>query len=111
MKKLLLASLCFLLLCVSQVYAQNKTVTGTVTSKDDGTPLPGVTVQVSGTKIGTQTNANGKFILNVPVSAQSVQFSFIGYVTTTLTIPSNNVVNVSLGSTATALTEVVITNA
>jgi hypothetical protein len=61
MKKLLLVSLCFLMLGITQVYAQNRTITGTVTSKDDGLPLPGVSVTVTGTTIGTQTNASGKY--------------------------------------------------
>ena len=61
MKKLLLASLCFLMLCVTQVFAQNRTVTGTVTAKEDGLPIPGATVKVKGTNIGTQTNTAGKF--------------------------------------------------
>ena len=71
MKKLLLVSLCFLMLSITQVFAQNRTVTGTVTAKDDGLPIPGVTVKVKGTSNGTQTNSAGKYTLsNVPGGAR-----------------------------------------
>jgi TonB-linked SusC/RagA family outer membrane protein len=98
------------MLCVTQVYAQNRTITGTVTSKDDGLPLPGVSVTVAGTTIGTQTNASGKFSLSVPASASSLTFSFVGFQKQTLTIGSD-VVNASLGSSASQLSEVVVTSA
>ncbi|MDB5287995.1 MAG: hypothetical protein JWR05_2944 [Mucilaginibacter sp.] len=111
MKKLLLVSLCFLVLCVTQVYAQNRTVTGTVTSKDDGLPLPGVSVTVKGTKFGTQTNASGKFTLNAPATAQALSFSFIGFIKLDAPLGSGSVVNVSLASTSNQLGEVVVTGA
>lgn len=97
------------MLCVTQVYAQNRTITGTVTSKDDGLPLPGVSVTVSGTTVGTQTNASGKFSLNVPASAKSLRFSFIGFSTVEQPIGTGDVVSVSLGTNANQLTEVVVT--
>ncbi|HEY2583112.1 MAG TPA: carboxypeptidase-like regulatory domain-containing protein, partial [Mucilaginibacter sp.] len=80
MKKLLLVSLCFLMLCITQVFAQNRTVTGTVTAKDDGLPIPGVSVKIKGTTTGVQTGTNGKFTINAPANATLV-FSFIGYTT------------------------------
>ncbi|OOQ60521.1 hypothetical protein BC343_24835 [Mucilaginibacter pedocola] len=96
------------MLCVTQVYAQNRTITGTVTSKDDGLPLPGVSVTVTGTTIGVQTNVSGKFTLSVPATAKSLTFSFIGYSKSTANI-TGDVVNVSLASSAAQLTEVVVT--
>jgi hypothetical protein len=75
MKKLLLVSLCFLMLCVTQVFAQNRTVSGTVVAKDDGLPVPGATVKVKGTTIGTQTTTTGKFTLSVPAGATLVFLS------------------------------------
>ena len=63
------------MLSITQVFAQNRTVTGTVTAKDDGLPIPGVTVRVKGTPNGTQTNSAGKYSLNVPKGA-SLTFSF-----------------------------------
>src|SRR5450755_3160813 len=80
MKKLLLVSLCFLMLCFTQVFAQNRTVTGTVTAKDDGLPIPGVTVKIKGTSVGAPTDVNGKFSISAPANSVLV-FSFIGYTT------------------------------
>ncbi|MES2064651.1 MAG: SusC/RagA family TonB-linked outer membrane protein [Bacteroidota bacterium] len=108
MKKLLLVSLCFLMLCITQVYAQNRTITGTVTSKDDGLPLPGVSVTVSGTTNGTQTNASGKYSLSVPASAKSLTFSFIGFQAHTSSIGSSGSVNVALIAGTNELNEVVV---
>ncbi|MBL4674946.1 MAG: SusC/RagA family TonB-linked outer membrane protein [Mucilaginibacter sp.] len=110
MKKLLLVSLCFLSLFVTQVYAQNRTITGTVTSKDDGLPLPGVSVTVSGTTNGTQTNASGKYTISVPASAKSLTFSFIGFQAHTAAIGSSSSVNVALVSGTNELNEVVVTS-
>jgi TonB-linked SusC/RagA family outer membrane protein len=106
MKKLLLVSLCFLMLSITQVFAQNRTVTGTVTAKDDGLPIPGVTVKVKGTQIGTQTTSNGKFSLSVPAGA-ILQFSFIGYAA--IERPASGSLNVVLESSARGLNEVVVT--
>lgn len=109
MKKLLLASLCFLMLCASQVFAQSRTVTGTVTAKDDGLPLPGVTVKVAGTTTGTQTSPSGKFTLSVPASAKSLTFSFVGFGNEIVAIPASGVVNAVLSSDTRNLSEVVVT--
>src|SRR5580693_5534587 len=99
MKKLLLVSLCFLMLCVTQVFAQNRTITGTVTAKDDGLPIPGATVKVKGTSIGTQTNTAGKFTLSVP-SGSSIVVSFVGYATQTIVAGTQTTINVALISSA-----------
>jgi len=63
MKKLLLKSMMVLMFMVSQAYAQSRTVTGTITGKDDGLPIPGASVVIKGTKIGTQTGSDGKFTI------------------------------------------------
>jgi len=97
------------MLSITQVFAQNRTVTGTVTAKDDGLPIPGVTVKVKGSSNGTQTNTAGKFTLSVPAGA-TLQFSAIGYNVQSLT-PKGEVVNVALQSASTALGEVVVTGA
>ncbi|WP_295770798.1 SusC/RagA family TonB-linked outer membrane protein [uncultured Mucilaginibacter sp.] len=110
MKRLLLVSLCMLCLCVTQLYAQSKTVTGTVTAKDDGLPLPGVSVSVKGTTTGTQANGDGKFTITAPNGATLV-FSFIGYKTQEVAVGSGSTVNVSLETASTQLGEVVITGA
>ncbi|HMI02521.1 MAG TPA: SusC/RagA family TonB-linked outer membrane protein [Pedobacter sp.] len=107
MKKLL-QSLFILLFVASSAMAQDRTITGTVTGKDDGQPLPGVTVLVKGTKIGTQTGSDGKFALSVPSNAAQLEFSYLGYATQTLAA-TGAVVNVALESDSKSLTEVVVT--
>jgi TonB-linked SusC/RagA family outer membrane protein len=109
MKKLLLVSLCFLVLCITQAFAQNRTITGTITSKDDGLPLPGVSVTVPGTQVGTQTNDYGKFTIKVPASAKSLAFGFVGYKRMTATIGATDVINEALETNANELKEVVVT--
>jgi TonB-linked SusC/RagA family outer membrane protein len=107
MKKILLSFLWVLTMIGSEAYAQNHTITGTVIGKDDGLPLPGVSVIVKGTKIGTQTNADGKYSISVPTGNQSLVFSFVGY--GAVTAPANGGrLNISLIATANALNEVVV---
>ncbi|MGZ4007404.1 MAG: SusC/RagA family TonB-linked outer membrane protein, partial [Mucilaginibacter sp.] len=103
-----LVSLCFLMLCVTQVFAQNRTITGTVTAKEDGLPIPGATVKVKGTNVGAQTNTAGKFTLSVPSGATLV-VSFVGTITQEIPVGSQNVINVALVANSTDLGEVVIT--
>ncbi|MFD1258430.1 SusC/RagA family TonB-linked outer membrane protein [Mucilaginibacter terrae] len=111
MKKILQGFLWVLLMIGSHAYAQTRTVTGTVTSKDDGLPLPGVTVRATGTTISTQTNGQGKFSLSVPTTARALDFVYIGYATLTGSIDANNTVNVSLSADTKQLNEVIVTAA
>lgn len=111
MKKLL-PGLFLLLFTASQVLgqgAQERTITGTVTAREDGLPLPGVSVIVKGTNVGTQTGADGKYSLRVPAGSNQLEFRFIGYSSQTVAIKSDNTVNVSLIPDATQLGEVVVT--
>ncbi|WP_295801000.1 SusC/RagA family TonB-linked outer membrane protein [Mucilaginibacter sp.] len=109
MKKLLLVSLCFIMFCATQAFAQNRTITGTVTSKDDGFPLPGVSVTVPGTQVGTVTNDYGKFTIKVPASAKSLAFTFVGYNRVVIAIGATDIVNATLETNAKELKEVVVT--
>jgi TonB-linked SusC/RagA family outer membrane protein len=105
-KKLLLVF--FLTLCLAQgIYAQDRTVTGTVTGKDDGFPLPGVTVTIKGTKRGTTTDASGTYKLVVPAGTTELVFSFLGYNTQTAAISAN--MKISLAVNSAELSEVVVT--
>ncbi|UOE49672.1 SusC/RagA family TonB-linked outer membrane protein [Mucilaginibacter sp. SMC90] len=110
MKKLLLVSLCLLVLSITQVFAQNRTITGTVTAKDDGQPIPGATVKIKGTTSGTQTGVNGKYSLSVPANA-TLSFSFIGYETRDVTLGASDKIDVVLSTSAKQLSEVVVTAA
>src|SRR5688572_10644370 len=107
MKKLLLVSLCVLVLCVTQVFAQNRTITGTVTAKDDGLPIPGVTVKIKGTNTGVATDARGVYTISAPDDAV-LTFSFVAYVAQEVAVAGKSTINVSLGSDNALLNEVVV---
>ncbi len=104
----LVSMMSVLLLCALHVFAQDKTVTGKVTDEKDNTPLPGVSVVVKGTNIGTSTGADGTFSLQVPSSAKTLVFSFINYSNVEVTIGSKNNFSVSLTSAEKSLQEVVV---
>lgn len=108
MKKLV-QSLFVLLLIASTVLAQDRRITGKVTAAEDGLPLPGVSVRVIGTNQGTQTDANGNFAINVPVTAKTIEISYIGFANQTLQIGTRSVFNVALDSDNKQLSEVVVT--
>jgi TonB-linked SusC/RagA family outer membrane protein len=109
MKKILpFFILCFCMLGVIQTFAQSRTVTGTVTSSADGLAIPGVSVKVQGTTVGTQTNVDGKF--TVKASGNSVLIlSFIGFTTKTVPVGDKTDLKVVLESRSGELDEVVVT--
>jgi len=108
MKQKLLSIFFVCILMAGAAFAQNTKITGKVTVKEDGSTLPGVSIKVSGTQIGTQTDGNGNYSIDVPSTAKSLEFTFIGFQTQTVAIGSRTVINVVLGTDATALSEVVI---
>lgn len=88
--------------------AQERNVSGRLTSGDDQSPLPGVTVLVKGTTNGTITDADGRYALTVADEATLV-FSFIGYQTQEIVVGAQTTVDVVLVSSAQSLEEVVVT--
>jgi len=107
MKKLL-QSLFILLFIASSAIAQERTITGTVTGKEDGMPLPGVSVKIKGATGGTTTGADGKFTIRVASTASTLEFSSIGYLNQSIAISGRNSINVSLATDAQSLTDVVV---
>lgn len=85
--------------------AMQKTITGTVSDKVG--PLPGATVVVKGTSIGTQTDFNGKYSI-LAKEGETLVFSFVGYNSKTLKVGKSNTINVTLDE-GTKLSEVVVT--
>lgn len=109
MKQNLLAFFMVGLLLIGSAFAQDRKVSGTVTAEEDGLGLPGVTVQVTGTSVGTQTDVNGNYSLSIPANAVSLEFSFLGFVKQTVRIGTNATINVTMATDATQLGEVVVT--
>ena len=108
MKRLLLLSSMVLCFALSNALAQDRTVSGRVTSTEDSSPLPGVNVVLKGTTIGTATDSDGRYSLSIPASGGSLVFSFIGLQTQEIPIGDRNVVDVSLALDATQLSEIVV---
>jgi iron complex outermembrane receptor protein len=96
-----------LLLITSVAWSQSRTVTGRVTSADDGSGIPGVNVVEKGTNNGTATDVDGSFSLNVNSDATLV-FSFVGFTSQEVTVGNQTSINVTLQPDVTALSEVVV---
>ena len=86
---------------------QQTRITGRVTSERNE-PLPGVTVLVKGTSIGTITDANGNFTLTDVSKGSVLQFSFIGMKTLEIEVGSGNLINVVLSEDSIGLDEVIV---
>lgn len=108
MKKRLLYFVMAFVFMANVVMAQTRTVTGTVTDKSDGGPIPGVSILVKGSSIGAQTNAEGKFSIAVP-NGGTLVFKFVGYTGKEVTVGSSSTVNVALEQDSKQLGEVVVT--
>ncbi|MCD4791098.1 MAG: carboxypeptidase-like regulatory domain-containing protein, partial [Bacteroidales bacterium] len=76
--------------------AQDREITGTITSSDDGQPIPGVQIVVKGTTIGTVTDLDGKYTLSVPSDAKILVFKFVGMIPQEIEIGSQKVIDVAL---------------
>ncbi|HBB92401.1 MAG: hypothetical protein A2X22_02590 [Bacteroidetes bacterium GWF2_49_14] len=92
---------------VGSLAAQGLLISGTVTD-EKGEGMPGVNVFVKGTSTGSTTNFEGKYALQVPASATTLSFSFVGYLTTDETINGRKVIDVSLRPSAINLAEAVV---
>jgi TonB-dependent starch-binding outer membrane protein SusC len=88
-------------------FAQERVVTGKVTSADDGSGIPGVNILEKGTSNGTVSDSDGNFRINVGSNATLV-FSFVGYATQEVVVGNQNSITVALQSDVTALSEVVV---
>jgi TonB-linked SusC/RagA family outer membrane protein len=106
-RKLLLTVLLPSLLWTT-VWAQDKQITGKVTAAEDGTALPGVNVVVQGTTKGTTTDAEGNYSIQLSASENTLVFTFVGFSTITEEVGDRTVIDVTMGSDITSLTEVVV---
>ncbi|MDR6196810.1 SusC/RagA family TonB-linked outer membrane protein [Siphonobacter sp. SORGH_AS_0500] len=86
----------------------DRVITGKVTDKESKEGLPGVSVQVKGTSIGTTTDAQGRYKLSVPDQQSVVVFSFVGYTPIEQPISSQTTLDVELATNSKDLTEVLV---
>ena len=108
MKKNLLMTFLLAFFSLTSLVAQDRKVTGKVTSAEDGSGLPGVTVSIKGTGRGTQTNVDGEYTVAVP-NGSTLVFSFVGLNAQSIQVGSQSVINVKLTTDARQLSEVVVT--
>ncbi len=106
MKKNVFFTMLLVGLAAMTTFAQSK-ISGKVTSAEDGSGIPGVSVQVKGTSKGTQTNVEGNYSIEAS-KGQVLVFSFVGMTTREVTVGNQSTVNVSLGDDAKTLSEVVV---
>ncbi|RFN58675.1 SusC/RagA family TonB-linked outer membrane protein [Marixanthomonas ophiurae] len=95
-----------LALVVQLSFAQEKTITGTITD-DTGLPLPGVNIIIKGTSTGTQSDFDGNYSIGAEVG-QTLTYSYVGFETKQVKVASSNNINVEMAAGAT-LEEVVVT--
>lgn len=88
---------------------KNYIITGKVTDAGTGEPLPFVTVTVKNTTLGQVTDVNGAYSITVPDDAESLIFSFVGYVNIEELIGNRTVINVTMSENVTSLDEIVVT--
>jgi iron complex outermembrane receptor protein len=88
-------------------YGQGLTVSGTITDGTSGDPLPGVTILVKGTIIGTTTDINGRYTLQTEANAILV-FSFVGYSSQEIPVNGRSVVDVVMSVATEELEEVIV---
>ncbi|GAB3705845.1 TonB-dependent receptor [Spirosoma flavus] len=108
MNKLLRVILPLLFLITQVSYAQTRTVTGKVSTSDDNTGLPGVSITVKGRTVGTLTDASGNYSISVENDATLV-YSFIGFSTIEERVGDRSTINVQLATDVRNLNEVVVT--
>jgi TonB-linked SusC/RagA family outer membrane protein len=90
-----------------EIIVDDITVTGKIVDQEDGSGLPGVNVLVKGTSLGTVTDVDGKYSLNVPEDGILV-ISSVGYVSQEIEVNGRTMININLVSDVTALQEIVV---
>jgi TonB-linked SusC/RagA family outer membrane protein len=109
MKRILLLIVLLIGFCTQNLWAQDRTISGTVSAESDGTGLPGASVRVKGTSQGTITDLDGKFTLKISADAKALEISFVGMTKEEVAITSESVYNVALKAETRGLEEVVVT--
>lgn len=89
--------------------AQNRMISGKVTSAEDGKPIPGATILVKGTTVGMTADLDGTYKLLVPEDATTLVFSFVGMKSKEVPIGSSNTINVELEPDVLDIEGVVVT--
>ncbi|MFO7922313.1 MAG: TonB-dependent receptor [Bacteroidales bacterium] len=108
MRKMTILLSLFVFCGIFTLQSQTVQITGTVTSAEDGSSLPGVAVVLQGTSIGTVTDFEGRYSLDVPANAEVLVFSFVGMSTVEVPIEGRTVINVEMEPELLAVDEVIV---
>lgn len=105
----LIGMLIVLLLVRGSLYAQDRAISGKITDQETNQPLPGVNILAKGTTIGTVSDIDGNYRINVTDDVAALIFSFIGYTTKEVEINGSDVIDVTFAPDVQSLSEVVVT--
>ena len=97
-----------LLAGITHAQAQTRTISGKVTTKEDGSSLPGINILIKGTTTGTTTDSDGKYTLNVAENGSSLLFSFVGFVSQEVAVGTASVLNIEMVPDNLQLLELVV---
>ncbi|HDR67647.1 MAG TPA: SusC/RagA family TonB-linked outer membrane protein, partial [Bacteroidaceae bacterium] len=89
------------------LFAQERTINGTITDAETGEPLIGVTVRIEGTTTGTTTDMDGNYSIRA-FSGQTLVFSYIGYNTVSVIVTDQTIVNLTMSLSTEELEEVIV---
>jgi len=109
MRKFTLMLLILLFAGLQIALAQKKTISGVITSKDDGATIPGVTVLVKGTTVGTTSDINGKYLIVVPERSNTLVFSFVGMKAQEIEVTQSATINIVMETDVLNIEGVVVT--
>jgi TonB-linked SusC/RagA family outer membrane protein len=108
MKKISLLLTFLLFVGMQAIFAQTRDVTGVVTSADEGSTIPGASVVVKGTTVGTITDMEGRFALKAPAGAKNLVVSFVGFTSQEVALTGAKEYKVSLKSEQISVDEVIV---
>ena len=100
-------ALLLLMLVPAGLFAQAQVISGTITDAATGVPLPGVTVVVKGTTLGSVSDFEGNYTIQVPPDA-TLQFTYVGYGSTEEVVGERTTIDARLGEVSTELDEIVV---
>lgn len=91
------------------VFSQDRTISGTIISGEDQSPLPGVSVLVKGSTLGTASDALGKYKISLSANGTKLVFSFVGFITQEVDVGNRTTIDIVLQSDDKMLNEIVVT--
>lgn len=98
----------FMAFVVQLTFAQEKTITGTVTDAESGMPLAGVNIIIEGTSTGTQSDFDGNYQLRAS-QGQTLEFTYVGYTTKKVTVGAESNISITMSQSSSELEEVIVT--